>query len=134
MTIEDFDNKLDIMSGASLYELWKYYGRVRAILASGLTEFRMNCARGTLTGLLCTEFSSSQIPSWLDQYIESIGKTPSLFDSAELYIVMARHIKDKAQDPNCKCVSIPGQTIRNFWKALASVVDGSFKKVSMDHV
>jgi hypothetical protein len=40
MTIEDFDNKLDIMPGASLYELWKYHERVRAILASDLTEFR----------------------------------------------------------------------------------------------
>ncbi|KAH9989320.1 hypothetical protein BJV77DRAFT_687446 [Russula vinacea] len=38
MTIEDFDNKLNIMSGASLYELWKYYERVRAVLASDLTE------------------------------------------------------------------------------------------------
>jgi hypothetical protein len=25
MTIEDFDDKLDIISGASLYELWKYH-------------------------------------------------------------------------------------------------------------
>ena len=131
MTIEDFDNKLDIMPGASLYELWKYHERVRAILASDLTEFRMSCARGTITGLRCTELSSSQIPSWLDQYIESIGKTPNLFDSAELNIAMARHIKDKANELDCKCASIPSQTIREFWEALASVVDGSFEKVSV---
>ena len=131
MTIEDFDNKLDIMPGASLYELWKYHERVRAILASDLTEFRMSCARGTITGLRCTELSSSQIPSWLDQYIESIGKTPNLFDSAELNIAMARHIKDKANEPSCECASIPSQTIRDFWEALASVVHGSFEKVSV---
>ncbi|KAF8472351.1 hypothetical protein DFH94DRAFT_847125, partial [Russula ochroleuca] len=128
MTIEDFDNKLDIMSGASLYELWKYYENVRAILALDLTEFRRNCARGTITGVVCTEFSSSRIPSWLDRYIESIGVTPSLFDSAEFNIAMARHIKDKAQDLSCECVSIPSRTIRDFWKALASVADGSFNK------
>ena len=29
MTIEDFDNNLDIVSGASLYELWKYHESVR---------------------------------------------------------------------------------------------------------
>ena len=81
MTIEDFDNKLDIMSGASLYELWKYHERVRVILSSDLTEFRRSHARGTITGLRCTELSSSQIPSWLDQYIESIRKSLNLFDS-----------------------------------------------------
>jgi hypothetical protein len=73
MTIEDYDGKLDIMSGASLHELWKYCERVRDILASDLTEFRMSCAHGTIMGLCCKELSSSQIPCWLDQYIESIG-------------------------------------------------------------
>jgi hypothetical protein len=33
MTIEDLKDKLDIMPGASLYELRKYYERVRTILA-----------------------------------------------------------------------------------------------------
>jgi hypothetical protein len=80
MTIEDFDNKLDIMPGASLYELWKYHERVRTILALDLTEFRESGAHGTITGLLCTALSSSQIPQWLDQYIGSIAKTPKLFD------------------------------------------------------
>ena len=132
MAIEDFDNDLDIMSGASLYELWKYHERLRAILASDLTEFRTSRARGTIPGLHCTELSSSQIPSWLDQYIESIGKTPGLFDPAELNIAMARHIRDKGHNiiNDCECAFIPSQTIRDFWMALASVVDGSFGKVS----
>ena len=129
MTIEDFGNKLDIMSGASLYELWKYHERVRTILSSDLTEFRRTCAQGTVTGLVCTKFGSSHIPKWLDQYIESIGKAPSLFDSAEFNIAIARHIKDKADDVKCECASIPTQTMRDFWKALGSVVDGSFEKV-----
>jgi hypothetical protein len=130
MTIEDFDNKLDIMPGASLYELWMYHERVRAILASDLVEFRVSCARGTITDLRCTELSSSQIPRWLDQYIESIGEKPSLFDSTELSIAIARHVKDKAHELGCKCSSIPNYTMRDFWEALASVVDGSFEKVS----
>jgi hypothetical protein len=128
MTIEDFDNKLDIMPGASLYELWKYHEGVRAILASDLTDFRMSRAGGTITGLRCTELSSSQIPSWLDDYIESIGKTPNLFDSAEFNIAVARHIKFKANDRSCECATIPSQTIRDFREALASVVHGSFEK------
>ena len=131
MTIEDLDDKLDIMPGASLYELWKYHERVRAILASDLTEFRMSHARGTITGLRCAELSSSQIPSWLDHYIESIGETPNLFDFADLSVTMARHTKNKAYARGCECASIPSQTIRDFWVALASVVDFSFKKVSV---
>jgi hypothetical protein len=130
MTIEDFDNKLDIMPGASLYELWKYQERVLAVLALDLTEFRESGAHGTITGLRCTAFSSSQTPLWLDQYIESITKIPKLFDTSELNIVMARHTRDNASELSCECALIPSQTIRDFWEALASVVNGSFKKVS----
>ena len=129
MTIEDIDDKLDIVSGPSLYELWKYYERVRLNLASDLAEFRKSQARGTITGLRCTELSSSQTPCWLDLYIESIGKTPNLFDYTELNIAMARHIKDKSSQSSCECASIPGQTMRDFWHALVSVVDDSFERV-----
>ena len=130
MTIEDFGNRLDIMPGDSLYELWRYHERVRAILAPDLAEFRMSGARGTITGLRCTELSSSQIPSWLDHYIESVGKSPNLFDSAEFNMATTRHTKDKAKEDKCECASIPSQTMRNFWEALASVVHGSFEMVS----
>jgi hypothetical protein len=129
MTIENFDDKLDIMSGTSLYELWEYHERVRLNLASDLTEFRTSQAHGSITNLRCTELSSSRIPRWLDQYIESIGKTPNLFDHAELNVALARHAKVMASRPDCQCASITSQTIRDFWDALASVVDGSFEKV-----
>ena len=131
MTIEDFENKLDIIPGASLYELWKYYEEVRDILASDLTEFRRTCAHGTITDLRCTELSASQIPSWLHLYIKSIGNTPNLFDSFELNMALSRHIRDKVYDHSCECASIPGHTIRDFWEALESVINGSFEKVSM---
>jgi hypothetical protein len=129
MTIEDFDNKLDIMPGASLYELWKYHERVRAVLASDLAEFRESGACGTITGLQCINFSSSKIPRWLDRYMESVAITPHLLDFAELYIAMAHHLKGKTKMSKCKCASIPSQTIRQFWEALVSVVHGSFEKV-----
>jgi hypothetical protein len=132
MTIEDLVDKPDITPGAYLYELWKYHERVRAILSSDLTEFRESGARGTTTGITCKALSSSQIPLWLDQYIESIGRTPNLFDLAELNAAMVCHFKDYVwYNGQCGCVSIPSQTIRNFWEALSSVVHGSFEKVSM---
>jgi hypothetical protein len=129
MSIENLDNNLDIMPGASLYELRKYHEKVRVILVSDLSEFRASGARGTMTGLRCTEITSAQIPSWLDHYIESIGTTPELFDPLELSTVMARHIFEGKG--RCRCASIPNQILRDFWAALASVVSDSFGKVSM---
>jgi hypothetical protein len=128
MTIEGFDNKLDIMPGASLYELWKYHERVRATLASDLTKFRESGAGGTMTGVRCLEHSSSQIPRWLDQYIESIGNAPNLFDSVEFNVALTHHIKHTRR--RCECTSIPGETIRAFWEALASIVRNGLEKVS----
>jgi hypothetical protein len=136
MTIEDLGDKLDIMPGAFLYELWKYYERVRTILAVDLTEFRESGARGMLTGLRCTEQSElssydiSDIPSWVDQYIASLENAPNLFDPLELNIAMMRHIKNWRYG-GCQCGSISSQTIHEFWEALVSVVNGSFEKVSV---
>jgi len=130
ITIEDLGDKLDVMPGASLYELWKYYERVRTILALDLTEFRDSGARGLLTGLRCTELSSSQIPTWVDQYIVSLGNAPSLFDPLEFNIAMTRHIKNGGNG-GCECGSISSQIIHEFWEALVSVVNGSLEKVGV---
>ena len=127
MNIED---KLDLVQGAALYELWKYHEKFRAILKVGLEEFRWSSARRTLTDLQCVEPNSSQ-PRWLDSYIASIGDAPNLFDLIEFNTIMARHIKDGSQNPRCQCSSIPSKTIRNFWEALASVVHGCFEKVNV---
>ena len=140
VTIEDLDDKLDIVPSASLYELWNYHERVRAILASDLKEFRVSHVPGTLTGLRCEAFSSttdiSSIPSWLDDYIESIAGAPHLFDLAELNTALTRHItqlftsKSKDRKHGCACTSISSQSMRNFWAALSSAVRDSFEKVS----
>jgi hypothetical protein len=131
MTIEDLGDKSDIMPGASLYELWKYYERVRTVLALDLTEFRVSDARGTMTGLRCPRPGSSQISSWVDKYIVSVGNAPNLFDPFELNIAMTRHIKNEGGNWYCECGSISGQTMREFWESLESVVNGSFEKVSV---
>jgi hypothetical protein len=128
MTIEEFDNKLDIMPGASLYELWKYHERVRAILASDLAHFRESCSRGTITDLPYTELSPSKILCWLDRYMESIAIAPHL-NFAELYITMAHHFNDMTKKSSCKWASISDKTMRRVWETLVSVVDGSFEKV-----
>jgi len=129
--IEDMDAKLDTMSGASLYELWKYHKIVRDILASKLKKFRTSgaSASGTLAGLRCAESSSSHIPRWLDVYIKSIGEDPKLFDLVEFNIALVRHVGDSARSNGCACASITSQTIHNFWQALKSVYISSLVKV-----
>jgi hypothetical protein len=128
MTIEELEDKADIMSGAALHELWKYHKRVRSTLASDLAEFRNSGARDTLTGLRCPWSRPSIIPLWLDGYIESIGTNFRLFDVAEFDITLARHIRDGR---SCACAYITSQTIRTFWAALTAVVNGSIEKVNI---
>ena len=128
MNIENLEDKLDMMPGAALYELWHYYENVRPILLSDLTGFRMSGGRGTLTGLSCVASGSSQIPRWLDDYIESIGHAPNLFDFVEFNTSLTCHTRD---NPTCACALIPNQTIRNFWEALTSVFRGSLEEVSV---
>lgn len=129
MTPEDYDNNFDVVPPVPLFELWKYHEKSRAILVSDLMSFRAFDARGIMMGLDCRESSSHHLPSWLDQYIESIGNAPNLFDLVEFNTVMSRHISESKD--GCRCASIPGQTIRALWAALTSVVNGSFEKVSV---
>jgi len=132
MSIEDLEDRLDMMPGAALYELWKYYEKVRAILASNLSEFKASDARRALAGFRCTASDSSQMPRWLDEYMESIGDAPHLFDFIEFNAALGHHmhLKDEAGNHKCACVSIPSKTIRKFWEALTSVVHDSFESVS----
>jgi len=129
LNIENLEDRFDTMSGATLYELWKYSEKVRPVLASDLEGFRTSGARGILTGVSCVELSSSQIPRWLDDYIASIGNAPNLFDVFEFNTIRASHVSQFQN--GCSCGSISSQTIRNFWEALASVLNRSFEKVSV---
>jgi hypothetical protein len=130
MDIWDLEDKLDVMPGASLYELWNYYGKARDILAEDLAVFGMSSAGDTLRGLRCVKDEFSQIPGWIEDYIESIGQAPSLFDLVEFNIALTRHIRVKARNNDCMCIYISSQTMCNFWESLTSVVHGSLKKVS----
>jgi BTB/POZ domain len=130
MNIEDLGDKLYVVPGTSLYELWRYYEEARAILASNLTEFKTSGAHDPGT-LYCVASGPSAVPRWLDDYITSIGDAPHHFDLIEFHAALARHIKDEGGNHRCACVSISPRTIRNFWEALASVVRNSFNEVRM---
>ncbi|KAH9989348.1 hypothetical protein BJV77DRAFT_1069560 [Russula vinacea] len=117
---------MELLSVAQKYQMGTALTHIRASIAQ--QNSLPTSLEPALHGYaLAQKAHPSQIPSWLDQYIESIGKNPNLFDSAELNITMARHLGDSNKE-RCRCASIPSQTIRDFWEALASVVHGSFEK------
>ena len=135
ITIEDLEDQLDIMPGAYLHLLWKYYQRVRINLRSDLTAFRTNGAHSTLAGLTCSTATNSGIPSWLDDYIASIAEDPSLFSLTEFHMCLTRHVVTTPQSSGCEaCATTPTKTIRGFWKAFTAVVNGSMTKVSATYV
>lgn len=128
MTIEDFDDKLDIMPGSFLHELWKYHQRVRGSLMLDLIEFRRSGARGTLKDLHCNKLSSFGYPSWLDDYFESMAKSPAAFDLTRFHMTLMHHSAAGGFSSGCShCASIPIETIQLFWAALTAVVHKSFK-------
>ena len=72
LTIHSLDEKLELMPGAFLHELWKYHQRVRVHFTSGLRDSIAPRARAMFEGRYCrTVTSASRVPSWLGQYISS---------------------------------------------------------------
>jgi hypothetical protein len=131
LTLDSLEDKLDMMPGASLYELWKYHERVKQNLASDLEEFRTSHAREALGDSPCQSLTASGIPTWLDRYIEAIGSAPASFDRTEFYMAFSSHVRGVGyRGGGCTpCALMPRKETRAFWAALTSVVNRSIAKV-----
>jgi hypothetical protein len=139
LTIEDLakENKLDMMPGAFLHELWKYHQRVRSNLKSDLEEFRKSDAVSILGDLNCYWPTSSGLPHWLNMYIYNIGTTlvPAFLDLTDFHTGLAIHIQSRSSSGGCaSCSGIPRKKIHAFWGALTAVVHGSIAKVRVSYV
>ena len=133
MTIEDLEDKLDIMPGSFLHELWKYHQRVRGNLMLDLIVFRRTGARGALKDLQCNKLSSFGYPGWLDDYFELIAKSPAAFNLTRFHMALTHHSTLRGFSSGCShCASVPIETIQSFWTALTAIVHKSFKSVSND--
>ncbi|KAI0301722.1 hypothetical protein B0F90DRAFT_1717291 [Multifurca ochricompacta] len=133
MTIEDLEDKLDVMPGAFLYELWKFHQRARGNLLLDILGFRMTDLRQTLKDLQCSQLGCFGFPRWLDNYVDSITKTPAVFDITEFHMALTRHVVPSSTSLNgCShCGSISSETMHEFWIALETVVQGSFGKAEL---
>jgi hypothetical protein len=134
LTIDNLHEKLELMPGAFLHELWKYHQRVRVNLTSDLQEFITSShvqAMFDSKGPSCRIVTSAPgVPSWLGQYISSIGRSPHLFDLSRFYMALTGHIQSLGTGGGCRaCATIPGKSILEFWPALSAVYRDSISKV-----
>jgi hypothetical protein len=88
ITIEDLGDKLDFpgMTGTYLHELWKYHKHVRKELEEAVLEFGNSGFPDDVYQLTClkrAKYDIEDFPYWLYDYIDSIAKTPHLFDFTE---------------------------------------------------
>ena len=136
MSIGDLEatGKLDILSGALLYQLWGYHQRVREYLASDFAEFMM-FEVGARINYRCIKLSSSDVPIWLNDYINAVALNPALFNISEFHMALTRHAvpTGSRSSPPCECcAAISCNTIDTFWRALSNVVQHSIENVSLN--
>jgi hypothetical protein len=133
LTIEGLEHKLDMMPGACLHELWKYHERVKSNLTSDLEEFRVSHAQKALGGSTCQSLTTSRIPTWLDRYIEDIGRNPAFFDLTRFHMALSKHVQRQEMFRSGGCVSCAYKShemIHTFWAALTAVANSSMAKAS----
>jgi len=124
-TFEDLGDKLATPL-VDLHGLWKYHHRVQTYLADDLTAFKTTGVPSEITGRPC----SYGTLTWLGEYIDSIAKSPALFDITEFHMFLLRHTS--ASHHGCECASISSKAIRAFWMALTNVVHDCMTRVSIN--
>jgi hypothetical protein len=139
MTIEGLakEDKLDMMPGAFLHELWKYHRKVQSNLTTDLNEFRRSNARMMLGDLRRLQRSTSGSPYWLDKYIFDIESAcvPAFLDLTDFHMKLTEHIHSMGRKGGCTpCAGIPQTKIRTLWGALTDIIHGSIAKVRVYYV
>ncbi|KAI9450621.1 hypothetical protein BJY52DRAFT_1215423, partial [Lactarius psammicola] len=132
MTIQDFEDKFDIMPSAALYELWKYRQRVLKIVGVRLnTQFFESGESQILfdANLDCVDSNpETDIPLWLDQYLDSIQEDLACLDLTTFHLARSSHVSDTStsSDRFEHCASISGENICEFWTALTATAESDF--------
>lgn len=127
LTVDNLDDKLNVMPGAHLHELWKYHKSVKSNLKSHVEEFIRSCADNLLLDEIC---SPRGIPRWFDDYLTSIATTPSSFNPIEFHKTLAEHSLGEGCRPFSRSKT-PNENIKALWTALTSFVNGHILKVSI---
>ena len=134
MVIEDLGDKLGFSdkTGAYLHELWKYHGRIRTDLKSGVPGFRSFRLPEGVKALRCTlSYYVDNSLQWLDNYIVSVAGAPHLLNTIEFENAWIRHIKEfqAAYSGTCSCFDISSQLRLAFCETLTAFVDEAIERV-----
>ena len=134
MTIDNFEVKLELIPIPALCQLWKYRQKVLDYLSTnfyiGLSSSE---AHRTLVNMNCVEKNkSSNVPLWLDHYLNSILRDPARVDLTTFHIALSSHISstETSSDGCQKHISALGDMVDEFWADLRAVVHNSIKKVN----
>lgn len=133
LTIENLEDKLDVMPGDHLHELWKYHRRLQSKLVSNINDFRLSSADKVLIGLNCAVLARSKIPKWIDDYIYFMASAPSSFNLFEFQSALARHVsgRDRTHGKPCSfCLCLPEEAMDKFWTALTAFVNTNMEEVT----
>jgi hypothetical protein len=137
------DDKLGLMPGAFLHELWKYHQRARSNLTSDMEEFKTSQLEEFKeqedSDLACEWSTDEGIPYWLDDYISKIGSdsVPAFLDFTEFHREFVEHsegVQSKYGDKCSFCLKISQGGLRALWETLMAVVQSSITKVMFTHV
>ncbi|KAH9166774.1 hypothetical protein EDB89DRAFT_2232725 [Lactarius sanguifluus] len=125
LTIETLEDKLAMMPGACLHELWKYHQKVQAQLKLDLPS---SGAGALLNGYNCTQYSIDGHPYWIELYVRSIMENPSRFDPIEFQMALARHAGALDHRWCSSCILIPVEKMRTIWTTLAATAHRCMEK------
>ena len=124
--VEDLEDVLITTPLAHLHGLWKCHHRLQTYLADDLTAFKRTGIPSEMTAQSCDYGTLT----WLGEYIDSLPKSPALFDITEFHMFLSRHISTSHH--GCSCAKIPSRAIRAFWMALTNVVHDCMTRVSIN--
>lgn len=131
------ENKLDLMPGYLLHELWKYHQRVRSNLTIDLREFKKSIALTMPSISKCYSLTGSSLPRWLDAFISEIvtDNFPIFLDLADFQKKLKTHVQEgRSECSHCGSIIIPHEEIRAIWTALEAVLNNSIVKVRANYV
>ena len=143
MIIQDLaeDDKLGLMPGAFLHELWAYHQRVRSNLTSDIEEYKASelDGIGIFEDMSCQSLADLEIPIWLDNYVSDLGKAsvPASLNYSNFHMDFVEHSLGghSKLGKGCKsCSDISPEDLSDIWENLTDVVHASIAKVSFTHI
>ncbi|KAH9020960.1 hypothetical protein EDB85DRAFT_442489 [Lactarius pseudohatsudake] len=142
MTIDNYEDKLNIIPIPALCELWNYRLQVLDNLCTDfVTDFSQSEVYKSLANISCVEICESfETPLWLDRYIDSVFEDPTHLDLTTFLLALSSHVSSTGAGTGnfsggCKhCASIPGKMIRRFWTTLTGFVYRCVKNAGSEFI